>query len=66
MLTLVDENSMDTVYTIRPATLPFQAKVFDVTTSYTVIIGDQTTHQTSLTGIRAATLETPDTLRVTF
>ncbi len=66
VLTLVDENSMDTVYTIRPATLPFQAKVFDITTSYTVIIGDQATHQTSLTGIRAATRETPDTLRVTF
>ena len=57
---------MDTVYTIRLATLPFRAKVFDVRSSYTVILGDQATRQTSLTGLYTTTLKTPDTLLVTF
>ena len=66
VLTLVDETNMDTVYTTRLATLPFRAKVFDANSSYTVILGDQSEHQTSLPGLRVDILENPDTLIVTL
>ncbi len=42
------------------------AQIFDLTTSYQVIIGIQDKLQKSLYGIRADTLDSPQTLLVTF
>jgi len=66
VLTLVDETRKDTVYTLRLSSLPYRAKVFDATSSYTAIVGDQSTHQTILQGLQADTLMNPQTLHVTF
>jgi len=66
VLTLINETSLDTIYTLRLSTLPFRAKIFDSNSSYTVILGNQSELQTSLTGIRADSPENPETLLVTF
>ncbi len=66
VLTLVDETHMDTVYTLRLSSLPYRTKVFDATSSYTVILGDQSTHRTVLQGLQIDTLMNPQTHLVTF
>lgn len=66
VLTLIDETTMDTLYTLRLSTLPFRAKVFDTSSSYTAVVGDQSTHETRLTGLQVHTMESPETLVITF
>lgn len=66
VLTLINESTMDTLYTLRLSTLPFRAKVFDTSSSYMAVIGDQSVHETRLTGLQVDAMENPETLVVTF
>ncbi len=66
VMTLIEETTSDTLYTIRLSTLPYRAKVFNPDVSYTAILGDQSGNQTSLTGLRIDSLHTIETILVTF
>ena len=66
VLTLIDETTTDTLYTRRLSTLPFRAKVFDTSSSYTAVVGDQSTREKRLTGLQVNTMENPETLVITF